>query len=149
MSSRTIPSLFGRATTVLGEHARLRETLALLTVDSSPPDARAADARFHELVERCTDELIEHFAAEEAEGYFGTLLSDCPRLSSTIMRLELEHEEMRREILDIRGLTRVPGKAQESDRRIRALVARVQAHERAENLLLQEFFLRDEGYEPS
>ena len=149
MTTRS-PTLSGRATTVLGEHARLRETMALLTVEGPhTDDSRRGEARLHELIERCTDELIEHFATEEADGYFGTLVTDCPRLASAVLRLEVEHEEMRREIKEIRALAGRVGSGREAGRRIRALIGRLQIHEHAENVLLQEFFLADDPQESS
>jgi iron-sulfur cluster repair protein YtfE (RIC family) len=135
---------------VLGEHARLRETMALLTVEGPHKgDSPRSERRLHELIERCTDELIEHFATEEADGYFGTLATDCPRLASAVVRLEVEHEEMRREIKEIRALAGRSGSATEAGRRIGALIGRLQIHEHAENVLLQEFYLADDGQDSS
>jgi hypothetical protein len=141
-----LPDLFGRATTVWGEHAALRATLSRLrrfsvvTGDERPED----DAELRDLLARFSEQLLEHFAAEEHEEYFGTLIADCPRLADPIARLRTEHREMMGAIVLLKSLVS-SGDRLEFASRLGNLLDQFLAHERAENLLLQEFFLRDEG----
>lgn len=144
------PSLFGRITAVQRDHSSLLEMVstlrrlqrALLAGETE----RGADwTRFIGELEEFTAHLRTHFAAEETNGYFGTLVSDRPSLSGQVDRLRAEHAEMMEALVSIR-----PSAANDFDAcalaiRLGQLLDSFEAHERRENLLIQEFLLRDEG----
>jgi len=141
-----MPSLFGRATAVAADHVRLRSLRSRLEELSGAPEMLAdADRGAREL----TDELVRaigvHFEAEEDEGYFGALVAGRPELGPPIERLRAEHRRISArgaELLALSESSRVP---REVASRLRELLDSFDAHESAENELLQDFFGRDEG----
>jgi hypothetical protein len=141
------PSLFGRATAVLGEHATLHATLDLLRglssrlLEASP----ASDADARTLLEGFSMNVHAHFAAEENDGYFGTLVEDCPELGERVASLEAEHGAMRAELARLLELSLDARSERELGQGLAALLDRFLSHERSENAILQEFFLRDDG----
>jgi hemerythrin len=145
-----VPDLFGRATAVTADHAHLR------TVWKSLREiVRSGGLAFHprtdasKFIDEFASELREHFAAEEAEGYFGALVAERPELHSLVGRLRQEHREM----LELVALLLAPIESGEAagdlDSVMRDLLDRFHHHERAEAQMLQEFFGRDEGGEGS
>jgi hemerythrin len=143
----TIPTLFGRATTVLGQHAtlhvlldRLRDACANVAGASDEP---GADRR--RLMEEFRERLCVHFAAEEDEGYFGMVAAVSPALSTEVTHLLEEHAEFLAVVERLLALAEAIEDREEFTETLRAFLQRFNAHERAENRLMQEFFLRDEG----
>jgi hemerythrin len=143
----TIPTLFGRATAVLGEHANLHRILdRLRDLRTKVGDGRAEprpDRR--QLMQEFREQLCAHFAAEEDDGYFGMLVSASPALSTEVARLRREHEEFLLLVQRLVMLAESDGDREEFAVALSGFLDRFNAHEHAENLLLQEFFLRDEG----
>ncbi len=145
-----VPDLFGRATAVAADHAQLRTVWKRLR-----EIVQSGGLGFHpredawQLVLEFASELREHFAAEEAEGYFGALAEERPELQPLIERLRREHGEM----LEIIATVLAPGESAWAAATFHAemldLLDRFQSHERAEAKMLQEFFGRDEGGEGS
>ena len=93
-----LPSLFGRFTAILRDHDHLRETLGRLRLMCSKLEdgQRAADSEPSPtslLLELRTD-LAEHFAAEEGQDYFGTVVDEAPQLQRQIDELKAEHVAM-------------------------------------------------------
>lgn len=144
------PDLFGRATAVAADHAHLRTVWkSLREILRSGGLAFHPRAHAWQLVSEFASELSEHFAAEEADGYFGALVVERPELNALVERLRSEHQEM----LEIVGRLLVAGEqawvTADVDSEMRELLDRFQSHERAEAQMLQEFFGRDEGGEGS
>lgn len=143
----SIPTLFGRATTVLGQHAtlhvlldRLRDACGSVADGCSEP---GVDRR--RLIEELHEKLRIHFAAEEDEGYFGMVVSASPALSGQVTRLREEHEEFLSVVQRLLALAEAAPDREAFTDTLRGFLERFNAHERAENQLLQEFLLRDEG----
>lgn len=135
------------AKAVLEDHAeldrtvtRLRELCVSLGNGRVPADVDPAG-----LIEEFEEQLILHLAAEEAEEFFGSLVTEEPRLLGRVASLQTEHGEMA-DVLDhlvefARG--RPPDSVVAA--RLTEFLDRFDAHEQAENALMQEFFLLDEG----
>jgi len=143
----SIPTLFGRATTVLDQHAtlhvlldRLRDACAGVADGSSEG---GADRR--RLIEEFGERLSVHFVAEEDEGYFGMMASVSPALHAEVTRLRKEHAEFLSLVQRLLALVEAAPDREEFTETLRAFLERFNAHERAENRLMQEFILRDEG----
>jgi len=142
-----IPTFFGRATVVLGEHAHLHTIVAELRELLARLDGKGTNSESdsQRLVHELYDKLEKHFAAEESEGYFGTLVAESPALASTVEHLLSEHREF---LVTVRRLLDLSASAKyraEFAVTLSGFLARFEVHEHAENRLLQEFFLRDEG----
>ncbi len=139
-----LPHLFGRFTLVMRGHADVGRTLQQLramceALESEPP--RLSDPLMPlRLITKLRNELSEHFALEEAQGYFGTVVEEEPALASAIAALCTEHqvmlfalEELLALVPDRAAWPRLPGP-------VRELVRQLELHERAEAALLHELF---------
>lgn len=141
------PSLFGRPDTVVVDSDSLRSTISGLrrisgSLLSYAPRA-ITDAR--DLLSDFSARLSTYFDAEEEGGYFGTIWTDCPELQHKVVVLEQEHTDLRDAVATLRRLARDGAQAADLGRRIGLVIDEFEAHERAENGLLQDFFLRDGG----
>jgi hypothetical protein len=151
MSSTTpsLPSLFGRFTVVLDDHRRLAVTLSQLremcAVLGVEPVEFGTKRRPGELLADLYVDLSAHFKTEEAEAYFGTVVAERPALSQGIDELKAEHVAMLAAVRDFCVIAEDEQRWRELARPVVLLIERLQAHERRETLLLQEFFTaRDE-----
>ncbi len=132
-----MPDLFGRATLVLGEHARfgatvetLRNQRALLQGEHQPPPPELVAT-----VMDFTEQLLAHFEAEERADYFGAL-AESPELRQTIAELTAEHREMERLVRELQAAAVALGFLS----RLTELLDKLTAHERREGDLLRRFF---------
>lgn len=122
-----------------GELVELRGLCAVLNDEREPEgvDVRAIIARFSE-------QLVSHFAVEETDGYFGTLVKDCPHLAPRVGALRAEHDEMTRAARVLAKLAEHEGGRRLLAHRFSDLLDKFDAHERAENWLIHEFLLPSE-----
>ena len=120
---------------------RLRELCVAVRGNHAPVD-RAAAA----LILRFEDLLIPHFAAEEAEEFFGSLVTDRPSLLRRGARLQAEHGEMAEALACLLEFTRTGPPAVELGVRLARFLDWLDGHEHAEDALMQEFvLLLDDG----
>jgi len=97
------------------------------------------------LLEALETELLFRFAAEKIEEFVGALLTKQPRLLRRSERLEAEHAKIGDAIEQlVRFARRAPASVDLSERITRFLDG-LERHERAENALMHEFLLLDEG----
>jgi hemerythrin-like domain-containing protein len=143
-STTTLPSLFGRFTAILQEHEHLGKTLrklrqmcAALEAGESEPASELAPLAL--LVELRRD-LGEHFAAEEDEAYFGTVVDEAPSLAPDIAGLKWEHMTMLRAADVLHDLAADRSRWSQLSKPTRELVAQLERHERSESKLLRRFF---------
>jgi signal transduction histidine kinase len=139
--------LFIVVETVLEDHADLRKMVtglrgmcrALREGRCLPGPESAA------LIEEFESQLIPHFAAEQAEEYFGSLVTEQPRLLQRVERLQAEHAELAEALDRLIELARSEDGGPELGVRLGQFLDSFEAHEHAENRLMQEFLLLDEG----
>jgi hypothetical protein len=135
------------AEAVLEDHAELDKTVAQLRslcvalCGTHPP----ADPTPAALVEEFEAHLIVHFAAEEAEEFFGSLVTEEPRLLQRVERLQAEHHDMVQALGHLVDFAQGGPPGPELAVRLGNFLEWFDAHEEAENALMQEFFLLDEG----
>lgn len=141
------PSLFGRASVFLEKDRGLRDTIDRLQsyciLLGHAEVAEELDPQH--LVAQLGQLMVDHFAGEEGDDYFGMFRREAPWLKERLALLERQHWE----IVELLGeLQRV---AEGTDRRnelvdgLARLLERLDAHERAEALLVHGFFLPAEG----
>jgi hypothetical protein len=138
--------LFGSFSAVLRGHEELRQSLKRLAEMCDTLELGVAPRLSPEhLIHTLRSELREHFAAEEADAYFGAIVRERPALAHTVAALRQEHQKLVKEADDLEGLARDRSRWSALPRPTLALMGHLRAHEHAKTRLLQEFFLRDEG----
>lgn len=135
-----MPAFFGRATAVLGQHAVLHETVRALRTWCASSRSRESRSDLVELMNAFVGQLEAHFAAEESDGYFGTLLTTFPAASASIDRLRTEHASFLLVARALRIQAPEPASQLEVYTSLRNLLDALDRHERAESLLLQHYF---------
>jgi hypothetical protein len=138
--------MFGRYTAILSEHRHLGTTLtrlvemcAMLEMGERTLSPASEPSR---LIEETVRELSEHFAAEESDGYFGTIARERPALAVTITDLEAEHASM---LATLRDVLVAAGDERCSSlvvSRLRWVIELLRTHERRETEMMQSFMLR-------
>jgi hypothetical protein len=139
-SFSNLPALFGRATVVLGEHAELHVTLGKLRQCCTLDDDFEDPPALHELLDEFETQLEAHFAAEEDEGYFGTLQTAFPTSSEAVEKLRAEHVVFIGTVRALRGMAAAPGRTPELTVTLRALLDDLARHENTESLLIRQYF---------
>jgi hypothetical protein len=141
---QSMPSLFGRFTAVLKEHDHLgitlRELKALCSaLEKGQPDLpRELEPR--RLLAALSTELAGHFAAEESEAYFGTVVAEEPQLVVEIDALKMEHVSMLGAVDVLVELAADAGRWTGLPAPTRRLIAQLERHEGSESKLLRKFF---------
>lgn len=141
-----LPTLFGRATAVLGEHPTLHRTLDRLTElrdvlggDEAPPIVERV-----RIIDELTARMRAHFEAEETE-YFATLVSACPGFRSRVSRLTREHDEFLRAVEWLRDAFEQDAEHEEVGARLSSFIDSFTRHEADETMLLHEFLIREDA----
>jgi hypothetical protein len=151
-ATTSLPTVFERFTALSREHERLDVTLRhfreLCESLASERAAPGPDARPLVAIADLLADLSQHFAAEERDAYFGTIVLEQPSLLPRVAVLKAEHGAMLRTIAELGAIAADDHRRSELSAPALRLIARFQAHEHAENELLQEYFLRDEGASP-
>jgi hypothetical protein len=115
-----------------------------LCVSLSQQDPRAvADAR--RLLAAFSAELGAYFDAEERDDTFEALSVDRPSLRSRVVSLEAAHTLLRDRAGGLQRLAHDGSAGARLALRIERVVDEFEAHEQAEDAVVQEFFLRDDG----
>lgn len=95
------------------------------------------------------DRLIKHFETEEAGGYFAEALTHAPRLFERANALMLQHPKMTLSSRKLAGAVDPETSPEEwweqTAERFREFRAELHQHERAEDRLIQEVYMRDIG----
>jgi hypothetical protein len=137
------------AEAVLGENAELMKEAAGLQwlcralIQGSLPGGFELEKRLEEFEER----LLLHFAAEEAEEFFGTLMTDQPSFLQRAAEAEAEHAELLLELDELLDTGQAEAPSRELAVRLLRFLERLDAHEHAEKELLQDLVLLEEGGE--
>lgn len=140
---RVLPSLFGRLTAVWLDHGELAALLPRIEEMCRLLDAGTTDLppalRPGRLAENLAARLVRHFEAEEASGYFSTMVRDEPALLPAIVGLKADHVAMLDEIQALGRMASDIGQWGELSRRARRLVEFLREHEAAESDLMRRF----------
>jgi hypothetical protein len=144
ITQTTIPTMFGRGTAILSEHADLRPMIAQLRAHATALALGKAPAGvdIEGLLDGFFDQLLAHFAAEENDGYFGTFIEDYPDLSVHVERLMVEHEEMVDAIERLRLIAEHPTRTRDLGIGLLALLGRFEGHEQEESFLMRSFLAK-------
>lgn len=140
-----LPSGFGRFTAIVDDHRELGGMLAELrrlcaARIANEPSAFESEAAG--LLAALRAALLHHFAREEADDYFGVVVSERPALIPRVAELRAEHTAF----LEVVGsLTQASSGAESLQAAHDALefFSALGAHERRETELLSEFFDRE------
>src|SRR4051812_21890099 len=142
------PDFFGRLTTVRSQHEHLGVTLRSLdsTCDALEIGRTSLPVELtpQVLLTALRDDLGQHFEAEESEGHFGTMAREEPRLLPGIVDLKGDHAGMLDAIDGLLLVSSDESRWLELVVPVRRLIRALRAHEKAEALLLQEYFGRGE-----
>jgi hemerythrin len=141
------PALFGRITAVQRDHTALLEMVASLRNLQTTLHQAEDDCALPPLypIQDFAILLYTHFSTEESDAYFGAVVSERPSLGPRIDNLRSDHE------IIVRTLANLPVRAAAgaTGHELATLLGNVldflQAHERRENELMQDYLLRDEG----
>jgi iron-sulfur cluster repair protein YtfE (RIC family) len=139
-----LPFLFGRFTTILQDHEHLATTLKRLRamcVALDAPNPSLASLEPPRLLQDLQTHLSEHFAAEEADAYFGTIAEEAPALAAGIAQLKAEHAAMLAALSTLCRLASDAVPARELSLATRQLITDLERHERAESSLLRSLFV--------
>ncbi len=141
-----LPSLFGRFTALLKDHEHLGSTLrrlrAMAAALERDPARLPAELSPPELLSELKTELARHFAAEEAEDYFGTVLEEEPNLADDVAALKSEHHTMLTSVDALAASSQTEQRWGELALPTLALIAQLERHEAAETKLLRGLFKR-------
>jgi hemerythrin len=137
-SMKDVPSLFGRVTSVLSDHARLRETVKDLRAACETAVADGSGQELRVLTVSFSMQLRDHFSAEEAEGNFGAIQQARPDLREAIARRVAEHLQMRG-ILDALDVSVRRMDVADLATVVVALLRMLERHEHEESGLVREF----------
>jgi len=139
-----LPSLFGRFTAILQEHAHLGKTLRVMRLMCAALEEGQTSLPLELTPKRLLGELrsdmAAHFGAEESADYFGTVLEEAPALAQQIAALKWEHMTMLRAVDVLYGVAQDRTRWAELPRPTRELVGQFERHERAESALLRQLF---------
>lgn len=132
---------------VRADHVEIRETVKRLNdlctqlwCSEVPLDPSPAA-----LIEEFGALLIPHFATEEIGEFFGSLVTEEPRLLHRVERLEAEHRDMLEALDHLLVFAKDEPVAPDLATRLANFLNWFEAHEHTENALMQEFLLLDEG----
>jgi hypothetical protein len=143
--SKPFPTLFGRATAVLDEHMTLRTTLGQLREYCARlvHVGRRIEPEPASVINYFLQQLRAHFAAEEADGYFGTLAASGPNARDHVVALRAEHKEMLATAESLRVLAVHSHDSLNLAAALSKLLDLFDRHERRETELLREFLQHD------
>lgn len=144
----SLPPLFGRLTAVLSEHEHLGVILRRLGQMCTTLDAQReleAELSPAPLFRELRSDLERHFASEESDAHFGVIVQERPALDPNVDALKVEHRLMLSWIAQLLTLAEDQRQWPRLPVPTRRLIEKLREHERAETLLLQDFFRRDEA----
>jgi len=137
------PTLFGRTDGVLGESEVLWRTIGGLRRVSHQLSANEGPATIEarRLLAALSTSLSSYFDATEANGYFATILAECPGFVEGVRTLCEARERLQLSVTSVRRLAFRTTDAAELGLRIHGVLEGLEEHERSECELLQRFFL--------
>ena len=130
------------------DHATLKNLLD--RIEQTLTERSGTIDQIGDLLGKLGDRLVKHFALEEDGGYFAEALLHAPQLVSKANSLLAQHPKMSQQAKTlVEDLKSRPAAGeewwQETKARFSAFRAELLRHERSENGLLQEAYVRDLG----
>lgn len=148
-SAHSLPSQFGRCTAISCEHGRLAQKLAelervcgALEVERSaqlPLLVRYTAASA--VLSGLRQQLLDHFADEESDDYFGAIAREQPSLIPRIADLRAGHNLIMEVITELCAVATGTRNGKELPLGATRLSALIRAHESDERAVIQEFLL--------
>ena len=137
------PTLFGRTEGVIGESAVLWRTIGGLRRISHELSENVDDANIEarRLLATLSTSLSTYFDTTEAQGYFATIVADCPGLLQLVGTLSDARERLKLSVTSARRLAFRTTDAAELGQQIDLVLDGFEEHEHSERDLLQRFFL--------
>jgi len=120
------------------QHSEIRKLTEVLTDPQRKADRRELLSRLHTL-------LARHFALEESKGYLAEELAIAPQLSHVAEGLRKEHEQILARVKKLEDSSRAGSTTDALVQAIDEAVSQLRDHESAENRLVQQALLDDEG----
>lgn len=148
MFHSTNPSHFGHPQDLTKVYALRASVVTLRDVSASLRGEKSQDcAAAGRALGGLSVTLSSYFDAEENGGYFAGIVDDCPAFKIRISSLEETHEYL---LHSIASALRIADRAEQSQmpalaNRIDRILSDLERHEHAENELVQDFFLNDQG----
>jgi hypothetical protein len=134
------------------EHQRVHDMRTALLDARDRYLARGEERRWNlaaRLLREFAGHVDRHFSFEEEEGFLIDVTRRRPTLAGRVAHLRADHEALRNGLLDLVAMVGTASgeepRRQLLGARLDLVLARLQAHEREENALVQEAFLQDTG----
>lgn len=142
LTALTLPTLFGRVTALQSDHRAPFATFHQLH-ESCGTAGRAADTRqtSSHLFDELLTALSDHFSAEEADGYFGTIVAERPSLSREVSALRAEHAAILTAMTALAHIASVGAASFKFVSAVQHGAEWFHAHEQRESQILREFLL--------
>ncbi len=139
---------------IRAEHERVMKVVQEIRaiIGAQTPAGRFSQWR-HALLQLLGDlanDLLKHFDLEEEGGFMSAVLSRTPQNAPIVQRLQREHAEITRRlnkvVMDVEAVSQDNNSSVlDIRRRTMAVLSLLDAHEAAEESLIQETYLQDEG----
>jgi hypothetical protein len=143
---------------VMDEHNILRENINTLSknIEMDVPDEKYEEWRLEFMwqLRDFRNHCLKHFDFEELGGFMKDVLNDAPETKRSVEKLEEEHSKIIKELDqildDLKALEqKAEIKLEENKRKIKHLIIKLKAHEKAENDLMQKVYSQEYGYPAS
>jgi CBS domain-containing protein len=143
----SVDELAGTVESVLRNHAELDDTVrGLRDLCAALSGNRAScDSAPAALIAEFEAQLVAHFDVEQAEELFGSLVTHQPHLFKRVEHLQAAHGEMAEALDQLLTFARKGPPGRDLAARLTRFLDRFDAHEHAENALMQEFLLLDQA----
>jgi ABC-type transporter Mla subunit MlaD len=126
---------------LLAQHRDLKQLLT--RIESVLTEQTASIDEAAHLLGQLGDQLVKHFALEEAGGYFSEALTQAPQLVARANDLLAQHPKMTHLVKQLTTAQPDANWWRETHQRFQAFTAELLRHERSEDQLLQEAYVRD------
>lgn len=148
LTDPTLPTLFGRFTALQSDQRHLFTTFRALydACNAAAPDRDIhAPAKSVRLFEELLGLLSRHFSAEEAESYFGAIVTERPSLRHQIFALKAEHAAILTAMSALSHIANGGTAPVSFVSAVQHCAEWLQSHEQRESLILREFLYAKDG----
>jgi hypothetical protein len=139
------PSIFGPSGAGQPEQGRLDATLARVGELCRELETGQSDLDPRRVLSELRADLALHFALEEGDTHFGTIVRERPALTRAVEGLKQEHLALLEQLDALRTEAQTSEQRADLDASTIALIRAFREHEHKEGELVQELVLRDDG----